>query len=296
VTKVLVIGSDGQLARAIIRSSPQQYQVSTLNREQLDITKVDSVRESFQALRPNIVINGAAYNAVDKAQDEGAADALAINALGVTNLALASLEVGARLVHFSTDFVFDGRKKSPYVETDATGPLSIYGASKLCGENICISNSPQNLAIRVCRLFGPVYQDGPGTGRKPGGNFPALMIRLGKERESLRVVDDQIGSPTYTPDLAAATWQLIENAESRGEGGLFQLSNAGEISFADYAEEILRRANVGCKIEHVSSEEYGAPARRPLYSTLSNQKAHKFGVTPLRHWTEALDEFLKSAV
>jgi dTDP-4-dehydrorhamnose reductase len=298
VTKVLVIGSDGQLARAIIHSAPQQYQISTLNREKLDITKADSVREAIQQLTPDLVINGAAYNAVDKAQGEGAADALSINALGVANLALASLEVGARLVHFSTDFVFDGRKTSPYLETDATGPLSIYGASKLCGENICISTSPRNIAIRVCRLFGPVYQDGAGTGRKPGGNFPALMVRLGKERESLRVVNDQIGSPTYTPDLAAATWQLIgiiQSGGSGGEGGLFQLSNDGEVSFADYAEEILRRAQVNCKIEHVSSAEYGAPARRPLYSTFSNKKAHSLGVTPLRHWSEALDEFLRAS-
>jgi dTDP-4-dehydrorhamnose reductase len=289
--KTLITGARGQLATSLARLAPPNFRVQTATRAELDIANPQAVRTYLEAHRPELVINGAAYNAVDRAQSEGASDALQINAHGVTNLALACRDFGARLVHFSTDFVFDGRKNSPYVEADATNPLSVYGASKLCGENVCLSTNDQNLAIRVCRLFGPVPSDeGAGSARKPHGNFPLLMLRLARERGQVRVVDDQIGSPTYTPDLARAVWQLIE----RAPGGLFQLSNAGEVSFADYAAEVFRFANVQCEIERVSSEEYGAPAKRPAYSTFSNAKAHEAGITPLREWREALREYLES--
>ena len=206
----------------------------------------------------------------------------------MANLALVCRELEIPLIHFSSDFVFDGRKATPYRETDATHPLSVYGASKLCGENIALSASPRNLAIRVCRLFGPTVEDGSGSARKPGGNFPLLMLRLARERGKVRIVDDQIGSPSYTPDLARAVWQLVQNNAS----GLFHLSNAGEVSFADYAQTIFEIAGVNCSIERVSSEEYGAPAARPAYSTLSNERAIAAGVTPLRPWRAALEEFL----
>ena len=286
--KTAITGGNGQLAGSIRRLAPPKFEVQTASRDELDISDSQAVRAYFEIHRPQLVINGAAYNAVDKAEGEGASDALKINAHGVANLALACRDFDARLVHFSTDFVFDGHKNSPYLETDATNPLSIYGASKLCGENICLSTNSANLAIRVCRLFGFVASNGAGSAHKPGGNFPLLMLRLARERKSVRVVDDQIGSPTYTPDLARAVWQLIE----RAPGGLFQLSNAGEISFADYAEEIFKIAGVNCFVERVSSAQYGAPAKRPLYSTFSNARAHSVGVTPLRPWREALREYL----
>jgi dTDP-4-dehydrorhamnose reductase len=193
-------------------------------------------------------------------------------------------------VHFSTDFVFDGTKKTPYSETDATHPLGIYAASKLAGENIALATSPKNFVIRVCRLFGPTKTDGADSSKKPSGNFPLLMLRLARERGHVRVVNDQIGTPTYTPDLARAVWQLIENAD----GGLFHLSNAGEVSFADYARTIFEIAHVECEVEGISSAEYGAAARRPEYSTLDNSKAHAAGVLPLRDWREALREFLET--
>ena len=271
--------------------TPHSFSVVALSRADLDIANPAQTREVIQNLRPQIVINGAAYNAVDKAENEGAADSLKINAFGVTNLAQACRDTGARLVHFSTDFVFDGHKRTPYLETDPTGPLSVYGASKLCGENVCLAMHERNVAIRVCRLFGPLRgENGAGSAAKPGGNFPSLMLRLARERGQVRVVDDQIGAPSYIPDLAVAVWQLLENLGENG--GLFQISNAGETSFADYAAEIFRRARVNCEVERVSSEKYGAPAKRPLYSTFSNEKAHANGVEPLRHWSEALDEFL----
>ena len=290
-SRALIVGGQGALAAALKRAAPATTQCQSASRADLDICDAGAVRAFLESNQPEVVLNGAAYNAVDRAQNEGAADAVAINAGGVANLAVACRDLQIPLVHFSSDFVFDGRKTSPYLETDATNPLSIYGASKLCGENIALTTGARNLAIRVCRLFGPTVEDGSGSARKPGGNFPLLMLRLARERGSVKVVDDQIGSPSYTPDIARATWQLLGN----GATGLFQLSNAGEVSFADYAAEIFRIANVDCPVERISSAQYNAPAARPLYSTMSNDKAIEAGAAPLRHWRDALEEFLSDA-
>lgn len=287
-SRALIVGGQGALAGALKQAAPTSVACQNVSRTDLDICDLSAVRAFLEANPTDVVLNGAAYNAVDRAQNEGAADAIAINATGVANLAIACRDLEIPLVHFSSDFVLNGRKTTPYLETDATGPLSIYGASKLCGENIALTTSPRNLAIRVCRLFGPTIEDGSGSARKPGGNFPLLMLRLARERESVKIVDDQIGAPSYTPDVAAGVWQLLEN----GATGLFHLSNAGEVSFADYAAEIFKIAGVNCQIERVSSAKYGAPAARPLYSTLSNDKATAAGAAPLRHWRDALEEFL----
>lgn len=283
--KILITGARGQLARALAQAAPAATEIVALERAQFDICDANAVRETLETHRPNLVFNGAAYNLVDKAESEGARAALEINALGPAVLAAACRDSGAKLVHFSTDFVFDGQKNSPYLETDCPNPQGVYGASKLCGENVVLAASPRHIVIRVCRLFGPI----DAVTQKPGGNFPLLMLKLGRERGSVKVVDDQIGSPSYTPDLARGVWQLLES----GASGLFHLSNAGEISFADYAREIFGIAGVDATVESVSTEDYGAPAARPLYSTLSNELAHRNGVVPLRHWREALAEFLE---
>ena len=287
-SRALIVGGQGALAQALRVAAPADVVCQSVSRANLDICDGAAVRAYLENARPEVVFNGAAYNAVDRAQNEGAADAIAINATGVAALAVACRDLEIPLLHFSSDFVFDGRKTTPYLETDATNPLSIYGASKLCGENIALTTSPRNLAIRVCRLFGPTLENGSGSARKPGGNFPLLMLRLARERGSVKVVDDQIGSPSYTPDVAAGVWQLLQT----GATGLFHLSNAGEVSFADYAAEIFQIAGVACSVERISSAQYNAPAARPLYSTLSNAKATATGVAPLRHWRAALEEFL----
>ena len=288
-SRALIVGGQGALAVALQNAAPDNIECQSASRADLDICDgAAAVRAFLENARPDVVLNGAAYNAVDRAQNQGAADAIAINASGVAALATACRDLEIPLVHFSSDFVFDGHKTTPYLETDATGPLSIYGASKLCGENIALATSPRNLAIRVCRLFGPTLEDGSGSARKPGGNFPLLMLRLARERGIVKVVADQIGSPSYTPDVARGVWQLLEN----GASGLFHLSNAGEVSFADYAAAIFQIAGVSCPVEGISSADYGAPAARPLYSTLCNDKAIAAGVTPLRHWRAALEEFL----
>lgn len=289
----LIAGAQGQLARAIAAVAPAGTECIGLERSRLNIVAEGSAEAALREVQPDLVINGAAYNLVDKAESEGMADAIAVNALGVARLAAACRAADVPLVHFSTDFVFDGEKTTPYTEADCTRPLGVYAASKLAGENMALAASPRNFAIRVCRLFGPVETEpAPGgtSQRKPAGNFPLLMLRLGRERESVRVVSDQVGSPSYTPDLAVAVWQLLQHSN----GGLYHLSNAGEVSFAEYTRTIFELSGLECRVEPVTSAEYGAAARRPLYSTLSNDKAHAAGVTPLRPWREALAEFVRS--
>jgi len=286
--RVLVTGANGQLAQAITRFAPAESECIGLTRAQLDIADRDSVSRVFDDIRPDLVINGAAYNLVDKAETDGQGDALRVNAQGVASLTEVCKKRDVPLVHFSTDFVFDGEKRSPYTESDCPHPLGVYAASKLAGEHIALCSSTRNLAIRVCRVFGPIEHG--GSTQKPAGNFPLLMMKLGRERDLLRVVNDQVGTPSHTHDLARGVWQLAGNEQA----GLFHLSNAGEVAFDEYAREVFRLAEISCEVEAISSEEYGAPAKRPLYSTLSNDKAHSAGVTPLRSWKDALREFIES--
>lgn len=286
--RVIVTGANGQLAQAIVRFAPSHADCSALSRASLDIADVTAVQGVFDEVKPDLVINGAAYNLVDKAEGEGLENALRVNALGVGILAQECLKRDIPLVHFSTDFVFDGTNSTPYTEDDTTRPLGFYGASKLAGENIALSSSTRNYAIRVCRVFGPIEHG--GSTQKPAGNFPLLMLKLAKERDKVRVVDDQIGSPSHTHDLARGVWELIQKAP----GGLYHLSNEGEVSFADYAREIFKLAGANCEVEGISSEEYGAAAKRPNYSTLSNERVQSVGVKPLRHWHEALHEFVEN--
>ncbi|MEO6906588.1 MAG: dTDP-4-dehydrorhamnose reductase [Abditibacteriaceae bacterium] len=288
--KVLLTGANGQLASAIKTSAPESVEVIALTRQQLNICDAHAVRQSITHYSPDCVINGAAYNLVDKAETDEVSDAFQINAIGVAHLACLCKENAISLVHFSTDFVFDGQKRTPYVETDSAIPISVYGASKLAGENVALSASDANFVIRVCRLFGPVELKENVAGQKPTGNFPLTMLKLAATHSQLRVVNDQIGSPTYTPDLAKAIWQLLE----KGSGGVFHLSNSSEVAFDEYARTIFEIAKIDCEVIGINSAEYNAPAKRPSYSTLSNAKAQSFGISPLRSWREALEDYLQT--
>lgn len=288
-TKVLLTGANGQLANAIKASAPESVEVIALTRRALDICDADAVRRSVTRFNPDCVINGAAYNLVDKAETDGTADAFQTNAIGVAHLARSCKENVIPLVHFSSDFVFDGKKRSPYVETDIATPISVYGASKLAGENVALSASDANFVIRVSRLFGPIELKENSAGQKPTGNFPLTMLKLAASHSQLRIVNDQVGSPSYTTDLARAIWQLLE----KGNGGLFHLSNSGEVAFDEYARAIFEIADVDCEVIGISSAEYNAPAKRPLYSTLSNAKIQNLGIAPLRSWRKALEDYLQ---
>jgi dTDP-4-dehydrorhamnose reductase len=217
-------------------------------------------------------------------------DAYQINAFGVSNLALACRKTEVPLVHFSTDIVFDGTKKSPYEVEDCAKPLNVYGISKLAGENAVLAADPNNLVIRVSRLFGEPHEGRYKAGAKPIGNFPLLMLYLYEQGESIKVVNDQIGTPSYLPDVAGAIWDLLLTNAT----GLFHIANAGEVSYSDYAKTIFDLCALENKIiDAMPTSTFGAPAKRPLYSTLSCKHAIEYGVTPLRPWRDALAEFLK---
>jgi dTDP-4-dehydrorhamnose reductase len=279
--KYAVLGAAGQLGRDLCPRLPGE--VVPLTREQVDLRDAEGLRSLFQSLRPDVVLNCAAYNFVDRAEGEPEA-AFAVNAWAVRELALICRDLGSTLVQFSTDYVFglDESRSTPLAETDAPGPVSVYGLSKLAGEYQVRSLCPRHLVIRTCGLYG-VW----GSGGK-GGNFVETMLRLAREGKPLPVVIDQTCSPTYTADLAAATAALL----ATGASGLFHLTNASGCTWHEFARTIFALAGVDADLREITSAERGAPARRPRYSVLSGAAAVRAGCTPLRPWREALAAYL----
>jgi dTDP-4-dehydrorhamnose reductase len=258
--------------------------VTPLTRGQADLTRPETLRSALTELRPDVVLNCAAYNFVDRAESEPDA-AFAVNAWGVRDLARICSELGCTLVHFSTDYVFglESARRTPYLESDAPGPLNAYGLSKLSGEYLVRAECPQHFIIRTCGLYG-VW----GSGGK-GGNFVETMLRVAGQGKPLRVVDDQICTPTSTADLAAATVALLET----GRYGLYHLTNTGSCSWYEFAREIFQRAGVSADLTPIASREYGTPARRGAYSVLSPSNYTALQLPPLRSWQEALAAYLQ---
>jgi dTDP-4-dehydrorhamnose reductase len=231
-----------------------------------------------------VVINCAAYNFVDRAESEAAA-AFAVNAWGVRDLARLCQELDCLLVQFSTDHVFglDDQRRTPWTETDAPGPISVYGLSKLAGEYLIRALCRRHMVIRTCGLYG-VW----GSGGK-GSNFVQTMLRLAEQGKPVRVVADQVCTPTYTADLAQATVALLAN----GQPGLYHLTNSGYCSWFDFARAIFASAGKKVDLVPISSREYAAPARRPAYSVLAPAAMQALGLPPLRRWPEALAAYLE---
>jgi dTDP-4-dehydrorhamnose reductase len=269
-----VLGAAGQLGRDLCPRLPGE--VAALTREQADLTNPDTLRQALTDVRPDVVVNCAAYNLVDKAESEPEA-AMAVNAWGVRHLAGVCRDMALLLVHFSTDYVFglDTAQTKPYHTADAPGPVSTYGLSKLAGEYLVRSLCPRHLVIRTCGLYG-VW----GSGGK-GGNFVETMLRVAGQGKPLRVVRDQVCTPSYTVDVALGTAALIQS----GVSGLAHLTNAGWCSWFEFAATIFRLAGVSVDLSPISSGEYGAAARRPSYSVLG-------GTAKLRPWQEALAAYL----
>jgi dTDP-4-dehydrorhamnose reductase len=277
--RVAVLGADGQLGRELLShlSAPQP-----LRRADCDLARGDTVRHAVERGAFDVLVNCAAYNLVDRAETEPDA-AFAVNALGTRHLARACAARGTKLVHFSTDYVFGRETRGiPFTETDAPAPASAYGVSKLAGEHCALAASPSALVIRSSGLYGA-----HGVGGK-GGNFVETMLRLAREGKPLRVVNDQRCTPTYTVDLAGATEELVR----LGATGLVHVTNGGDCTWFEFAREIFRLAGLAPHLTPITSAEFGAPARRPAYSVLSNARAHGLGVKPLRHWKDALAAYL----
>jgi dTDP-4-dehydrorhamnose reductase len=268
--KAVVFGCHGQLGIELVTVFQQRgYQVTGLDRTQVDIGDSAQVEKAFAREDPGVVINAAAYNQVDIAEKEPA-PAMIANGLAVRNLAMSCRQHDARFVHFSTDYVFDGTAGRAYTEEDAPHPLGAYAVSKLAGELYAQAYLDRPLIIRTSGVFGP---GGLKTAR---GNFIELMLRLAANGQPIRVVNDHVASPTYAPLLAARSADLVD----RGFTGIFHIGGGEPISWFDYASMIFRIAGVHPEVKATTEREFRTAARRPKYSALSNAKMERCGIEP----------------
>jgi dTDP-4-dehydrorhamnose reductase len=282
--RLLLIGSGGQLGQVLAAQLPAQAELESLSHAQLDLADPDAVRtavrDSFAGLGPQIVVNAAAYTAVDKAEQEPEL-AFAVNATAPAIIAEELARTNGWLVHYSTDYVFDGSGAMPWRETDPTGPLGVYGASKLAGEQAIAATRCCHVILRTSWVYAAV-----------GRNFLHTMLRLGRERELLRIVDDQVGAPTSAGSLAAATEAVLgQIADQNAMSGVYHLACAGETSWAGFAQAIFAAFAAIQKppqIVPIATSEYPTPARRPLNSRLNCEKfAVEFGYH-MPQWQAAL--------
>jgi dTDP-4-dehydrorhamnose reductase len=282
--KAVVFGASGQLGVELCAELRRRgYKVFNYERARIDIANAEQVEAALAGLDPDFVFNAAAYNQVDVAEQEPRA-AFEANALAVRNLAIACRQSDARLVHFSTDYVFDGKLGRPYVETDETHPLGAYAVSKLAGELYARAYSDKALVIRTSGVFGP------GALQTRRGNFPELMLRLAREDKPIRVVEDHVASPTFAPALAARSVDLVE----RGLTGVFHLGGGEAISWFEFAHLIFRKAGIeNVDFKPTNEREYRTVAVRPKFSALANERLKDTGIAPMPALEEAVEEYLK---
>ena len=277
--RVIVTGANGQLGRAINQqyADSTEYELVNTDVGELDITNIDTVMEFTRDIRPYAIINCAAYTAVEKCEEEEDL-AFRINAVGARNLSIAADETDAKLVHVSTDYVFDGNGNRPYRETDPVGPQGAYGRTKLAGENFVKEFSKKHYIVRTAWLYGD------------GKNFVKTMLRLSETNDKVRVVRDQVGSPTSAAELAKAIAYLLPTENY----GLFHGTCEGDCSWAQFTEEIFRLAGRKTVVEAITSEEYGAAVKRPAYSILENYMFKMTTDFMFADWHDAIAEYLKN--
>lgn len=287
--RAVVIGRDGQIARALQEHlSAVGLKVVTLARPEIDLLQPERVGHAVRTIRPDVVINPAAYTAVDQAEDEPDV-AYAINAVAAGAVADAAAALGCPLIHISTDYVFDGRTSRPYVETDPVAPLGVYGATKLAGERMVAAAGGRHVILRTAWISSPW-----------GRNFVKTMLRLAAERDALRVVDDQRGAPTFAADIAQAIGiiarRLVEEPSSTSRLGLFHIVNAGETTWCGFARAIMAGARARgartAQIEAVTTGEYPTRARRPADSRLATARIEQEHGIRLPAWQSSLETCL----
>jgi dTDP-4-dehydrorhamnose reductase len=280
---VVIFGSAGQLGVELASTfTARGYQVTRFTRADVDITDTARVERCIAGADPFLVLNAAAYNQVDVAESEPQA-AFQANALAVRNLALACRNVDAKLVHFSTDYVFDGLAGRAYTEEDPTHPLGAYAVSKLAGELYAQAYLDKPLIVRTSGVYGP------GGLRTARGNFIELMLRLAKSGQPIRVVEDHVASPTYAPALAERTAGLVE----KNQHGVFHIGGGTPISWFDYARLIFKAAKLQPQLRPTNEREYRTAARRPKFSALSNSKMERAGIDPMPDLEDAIREYLR---
>lgn len=272
----MVTGSKGQLGSEIrdLAFLFPQFSFVFFDKEDFSLDDIDKAGHIFHQHQPAYCINCAAYTAVDRAEYEKE-QANAINGYAVGNLASLCRQYHTRFIHISTDYVFNGRQTKPWKETDDADPVNIYGASKLLGEELALKNNPETIIIRTSWVYSPY-----------GQNFVKTMIRLMNEKESIGIINDQTGSPTYAADLAEAIMKIISSG--KWEPGIYHYSNEGIITWFDFAGEIKKLIHSNCVINPLSTDQYPTPAKRPRYSVLDKTKIrHTFSVT-VKDWKESL--------
>lgn len=274
--RVLLLGSGGMLAHDIAGCAPQEIELQPMSRSQVDITDERALESALDSFRPEVVINAAAYTAVDAAEAERAR-AFAINATAVGQLGKLCAQRQIRVVHFSTDYVFDGEASIPYREDDVPCPINSYGESKLAGERALLSSGAAALVIRAQWLFG-----------ERGASFPRRMWERARRRERTHVVGDQRGRPTSACDLARASWRLIKLSKQ----GLLHVAAGGEATWFDVAARVFSRLGVPELVTSCRSDDFPRPARRPRYGVLDTTRAESELGSPLPCWEDALDQFL----
>jgi len=281
--KLAIIGANGQLGTDLQEVFSAEHDVFGLNHSDIEIADIDSVKKTLAAAKPEIVLNTAAYNLVPDAE-KFPDKAFQINGTGVLNLTRVCQDLGIRLVHYSTDYVFDGKKQKPYTEDDCPNPLNVYASTKLAGEYYALNYSDTSIVIRVSGIYGKV----PSRGK--GGNFITTMIKLAKEKPEVRVVNDEILTPTPTYCIAKNTATLIKT----GAFGLYHMSCEGECSWYEFAKAIWETLQLETPLCSASVKDFPLVVKRPFYSVLANKNLNKLGINQMPEWKEALKEFLKS--
>ncbi len=277
--KIIVTGCNGQLGRAVNLFFKDAADISFVNTDvgELDITNIDKVMELAREVKPYAIVNCAAHTGVDACETEYD-KAFKINAIGPRNLAIAARETGAKLMHISTDYVFDGKATKPYVETDATNPQGAYGSTKLAGENFVKEFADRYFILRTAWLYGD------------GKNFAKTMLRLSEDHDMVTVVGDQFGSPTSAAELTKAINALLFTENY----GTFHATCEGSCSWAEFAQEVFRLAGKTTQVKAITTEEYGAAAPRPAYSVLENRMFKLTTDFMFADWHDAIAEYMKT--
>ena len=275
--KIMVTGANGQLGQELVKQlSSSEHDLFAYTKTELDITDIEKVVVVCNDIRPNIVINAAAYTNVDEAETNQEL-AFRVNGIGQRNLAVAAEEIGAKICYISTDYVFNGQANSPYTEYMNVEPLGVYGQSKYAGEFLTQTLSSKYFIIRTAWVYGEF-----------GPNFVKTMLKLAEEKTEIGVVHDQIGSPTYTVDLAEFLIELVQTEKY----GIYHCTNSGTCSWYEFAKEIFEMANKDIVVNSLSSEQFPRPAKRPAYSVLGDLSLRINGFTPRRHWKDALYDYI----
>lgn len=282
--KVAVIGANGQLGTDLVEVMARQgHEVVSLTHADIQVEQFDRVREVLTACKPDILLNTAAYHITQQCEDH-VETAFAVNAQGALNFAKVAEDLNITTVYYSSDYVFDGAKQFPYLETDAPNPLNVYAVTKLAGEYFALNYHPKAYVLRVSGLYGNV------PCRAKGGNFITTMLRLAKEKPEVRVVTDEVLTPTPTYEIALKTVSLLKSEQY----GLYHLTCEGACSWYEFAREIFTLLHLQTPLYKASVTDFAITVKRPFYSVLENSRFNALGTERMPHWREALQSFLRN--